>query len=133
MTVVLDSQALVLLAAHDRTLQHIIAAAVAERARVVVPAVVLAETMTGKLSDAAMWHLLNRLAVLDVTARIAARAGAMRERGAKTRAKKRDLTVDAIVAACAQTVAPSTIITTDPSDLAMLVDTKHVQVVSCSG
>ena len=58
----------------------------------------------------------------------AMRAGALRTRAEKVRRKKRDLTVDAIVAATAVELAPSVVITADRSDLELLVDGFDVKV-----
>jgi hypothetical protein len=44
------------------------------------------------------------------------------------RRKKRDLTVDAIVAATAVELAPSVVITGDASDLALLLDGFDVKI-----
>jgi predicted nucleic acid-binding protein len=88
--------------------------------RVVVPAVVLAELITGRPADAAIWHAVGRLVIQDITAPIAAAAGRLRERASAARLKKRDLTVDALVAATAASFAPSVLLTGDPADFALL-------------
>lgn len=56
------------------------------------------------------------------------RAGALRARADSGRRKKRDLTVDAIVAATAAELAPSVVITADKPDLELLVDGYDVKV-----
>lgn len=128
MTVVLDSEPLSLLARQDAGMQAVVTAARALRQRVVVPAVVLAEVMTGRPTDAAVWHTVSRLVVVDVTAALASRAGALRSQAGAVRAKKRDLTLDAIVAAVAESLAPATILTGDPADFALLTANTAVRV-----
>jgi predicted nucleic acid-binding protein len=132
-TVVLDSAALTALVQHDRGLHALLTAVRAEGQRVVIPTVILAETMTGKASDAALWHAVNRLPVQDATTAIAARAGALRERAEATRPKKRDLTIDALVAATAEAHAPAVVVTADTMDLARLTASADVRVASLDG
>ena len=89
--------------------------AAAQRAdhRVLIPAVILAEVATGAPSDAAIWQILGTIPTVDLPQSVAMRAGALRTRAEKVRRKKRDLTVDAIVAATAVELAPSVVITAD--------------------
>jgi predicted nucleic acid-binding protein len=115
--VVLDSEALSAAAQGDLGIQALLLAALTEDSRVILPAVVLAETMTGKADDAARWRVVGKITVVDTTARLAARAGALRDKAAPSRRKKRDLTIDAIVAATAESVSPAIIVTADPGDL----------------
>lgn len=98
--------------------------------RVVVPSLVLAEVMTGKTTDAAVWNVVKRLPLVSIDARIAARAGALRERAESVRRKKRDLTVDAVVASVAVEVAPAVVVTADPKDLEALLVGHDVRVSS---
>lgn len=128
-TVVLDSGGLSGAATHDPGLHALLTAAVRLGSRVVVPAVVLAETISGRRSDAAVWHTVNRLVVEDLTRDVAAEAGALRERAEGVRAKKKDLTVDALVAATARRHAPSLVVTSDPGDLRLLCDGADVVVL----
>lgn len=101
--------------------ERLAAAQVADH-RVLIPTVVLAEVATGMPSDAAIGHVLGRIATVDLPPIVSMRAGALRERVDSTRRKKRDLTVDAIVAATAVEMAPSVVITADRRDLQLLVD-----------
>ena len=96
--------------------------------RVMIPAVVLAEVATGAPADAAIWHVLGKIPTVDLHPSLAMRAGALRTRAGKARRKKRDLTVDAIVAATAVELAPSVVITADKSDLELLVDGFDVKI-----
>jgi len=46
--------------------------------RVVTPAVVIAEVISGNADDDRVWHVLRRVPVVDVGAAISARAGELR-------------------------------------------------------
>ena len=96
--------------------------------RVLIPAVVLAEVAAGTASDAAIWHVLAKIRTLDLPQGVAMRAGALRTRAERVRRKKRDHTVDAIVAATAVELAPSVVLTSDTSDLELLVEGFDVKV-----
>jgi predicted nucleic acid-binding protein len=130
---VLDSEAVSLLARRDVRLLPALAAAQGGDRRVLVPAIVLAELMTGRSDDAAARHVVNRLVVVDITGEIAARAGVLRERAEAVRSKKRDLTVDAIVAAVAADCAPSVLVTGDPGDMRLLTSGSDVTTVTPDG
>jgi predicted nucleic acid-binding protein len=119
-TFVLDAEAVSALVRRTARIQTVLDTALTRRSHIIVPAVVLAEVMTGAPSDAAYWQVLKRLAVVDTTARIAARAGALREAAQAVRRKKRDLTIDAIVAATAAEHTPAIVVTGDPADLKLL-------------
>jgi hypothetical protein len=69
------------------------------------------------------------LSTADLTPRVAARAGALRQRAGLTRAKKRDLTVDAMVAATAEEHTPAVILTGDPADMVLLTADLDVRVI----
>jgi predicted nucleic acid-binding protein len=127
-TVVLDSEAVSALAARRPDMTARMVAAARGDHRVVVPAVVLTEVMTGGAGDAAVWHVAGRLPVVDIDARLAASGGALRARAGVGRRKKRDLTVDAIVAAVAARTAPSVVLTADPGDFTLLLDGHDVTV-----
>jgi predicted nucleic acid-binding protein len=127
-SIILDSEGLSRAAAHDPGLHVFLTAAARQGHRVIVPAVVLAEVVTGRPADARLWHIVNRLVVDDLTREVAAEAGALRERAQAVRAKKRDLTVDALVAATARRHAPSVVLTADTDDLELLCDGADVRV-----
>jgi predicted nucleic acid-binding protein len=99
------------------------------RATLIVPSVILAEVMTGKASDAAIWRVVNQLTTVDVNTRIAGRAGAIREKAQGARAKKRDLSVDAMVAATAENANASMLITCDVNDMTLLTADSGIRVV----
>lgn len=125
---ILDSEAVSALAEQRKGMGERLAAAQQADHRVLIPAAVLAEVATGAPSDAAIWHVLGKIPTLDLPQGVAMRAGALRARAEKVRGKKRDLTVDAIVAATAVDLAPSVVITADKSDLALLVGGFDVKV-----
>ena len=125
---ILDSEAVSALAQKRKGMAERLAAAQQADHRVLVPAVVLAEVATGAPTDAAIWHVLGRIPTLDLPEGVAMRAGALRARAERVRRKKRDLTVDAIVAATAVELAPSVVLTADTSDVELLVDGFDVKV-----
>lgn len=98
---ILDSEAVSALAEQRKGMAERLAAARQADHRVLIPTVVLAEVATGAPSDAAIWHVVGRVPTVDLTQGVAMRAGALRDRAERIRRKKRDLTVDAIVAAIA--------------------------------
>jgi predicted nucleic acid-binding protein len=109
---------------------ELLEAALRNDQRVVVPSLILTELMTGSLRDAAIWHVVRRLPVIDIDARIAARAGALREQATAARRKKRDLTVDSVVASVAAMVAPAAVVTADPEDFRLLAAGLDITVVA---
>ena len=128
--IVLDSEAVSALAQKRRGMAERVAAALRGDHRVVIPSVVLAEVMTGAASDAPIWSVRKRIPVVDVDTRVAARAGELRERATRERRKKRDLTVDAIVASVAIGIAPAVVLTGDSGDFEILTAGTDVVVTS---
>lgn len=129
-TVVLDTEAVAAASRNEPAMRARLAAARRNEQRVVVPAVVLAELITGKPADARVWRILGRLPIVDITGAIAAQAGALREQAQSVRRKKRDLTVDAVVAAVATSLQPSVVVTADTNDLRLLTVGHDVRVLS---
>lgn len=125
---ILDTEAVSALAEKRKGMAERLAAAQQADHRVLIPVVVLAEVATGAPSDASIWHVLGKIPTLDLPQGVAMRAGALRSRAERVRRKKRDLTVDAIVAATAVELAPSVVITADKSDLELLLDGVDVRV-----
>ncbi len=125
---VLDSEALSALARKAPGMAELLEAARRQDQRVIAPTVVLAEVMTGTARDAAVWNAVKRLPLIDLEPRMAARAGALRQ-SATRRRKKRDLTVDAMVAAVAVECAPAVVVTADPDDFRLLLDGHDVTVL----
>lgn len=129
---ILDTEAVSALATKRKGMAERLAAAQQADHRVLIPAVVLAEVAAGAPSDASIWHVLGKIPTLDLPQGVAMRAGALRSRAERVRRKKRDLTVDAIVAATAVELAPSVVITADKSDLELLLDGSDVKVSEVS-
>ncbi|WP_051988593.1 type II toxin-antitoxin system VapC family toxin [Kineosphaera limosa] len=127
-TVVLDSEALAAAARKAAGMAELLEAARRADQRVIVPTVVLAEVMTGADRDAAVWHVVKRLPLVDLPPRTAARAGALRQAAVRRR-KKRDLTVDAMIAAVAVERAPAVVVTADPDDFELLLEGHDVTVL----
>jgi predicted nucleic acid-binding protein len=129
MILVLDAKAVSDLIDGGTTVERV-AAARANGHRVVIPTVALAELATGKASDAQLWHVIKRIPCEDSTPPSAMRAGALRQRAEAARRKKRDLTIDALVASLALDHAPAIILTTDADDMRLLVADSDVNVLS---
>lgn len=117
-TVVLDAGAVIALACGDRRVRALLDAAQRRGAAVVVPASVLAETVRGNgPRDAAVNLVVNRLAPHPVVDdRLARAAGALMGRSGSGDA------MDALVAAETARQAPAIVLTSDPGDLARLLD-----------
>lgn len=118
---ILDSEAVSALAEKRMGMAERLAAAQEADHRVMIPTVVLAEVATGSRKDAAIRHVLSNIPTVDLLPSVSMRAGALRARADRVRRKKRDLTVDAIIAATAVELAPSVVITADKADLELLV------------
>jgi predicted nucleic acid-binding protein len=128
MILVLDTAAVSDLIAGGPTVERV-AAASADGHRTIIPTVVLAELATGKATDAELWRVLKRIPCEDSTPHSAMRAGALRERAEAVRRKKRDLTVDALVASLAVDFAPAILTTIDTEDMRLLTVGADVKVV----
>lgn len=125
---ILDSEAVSALAEQRKGMAERLAAAREADHRVLIPTVVLAEVATGAPTDAAIWHVLGRIPTVDLPQRVSMFAGTLRARADSMRRKKRDLTVDVIVAATAVELAPAVVITADKPDLELLPDGFEVKV-----
>jgi predicted nucleic acid-binding protein len=116
---VLDSEAISALA-HGRSARRdrVDALIKSRRYTVVTVAAVLAEVIRGRAADAAVHRVLNSygVAVFDVTARVAERAGALL--GAVRSGS--ELAVDAFVVAAVDVAGGGLIATVDADDLARL-------------
>jgi len=116
-TLVLDSEGLSKAAGFDERTAAFIKTALLEQARVVVPAVVLAEVLRGGSRDASVHHVLKHFEVAVVTGDVGRSAGELLgEVGGNN-------TIDAIVAAVARSASgPVVLLTSDVEDLARLTD-----------
>ena len=127
-TLVFDAEALSALARSEKGMAEKLTAALRNDHRVVVPSIVLAEVMNGSAADAAVWNVVKRIPVVNIDTQIAGRAGGLRTKAHAVRRKPRDLTVDAVIASVAIQTVPSVVLTSDPDDLALLVDGHDVVV-----
>lgn len=102
---------------------------VEDGADVAIPAIVLAEAVTGRSADAVVNRVVARFGTVTTSEAFARRAGALRHRLPKSR-RARASAVDAVVAAHAVLGALSTVVfTTDVEDLTSLLSGhRHVRV-----
>jgi hypothetical protein len=95
----------------------------------IVPTVVLAETITGQASDAIANHAIRRLGTTITPESVARRAGHLRYNVARSSARRLPSGIDAIVAAHAVEAGNAVVFTTDPADLRrLLVGHRHIRV-----
>ena len=112
---ILDSGAVIALAALDVRARAFVARAVKERTTLIIPAVVIAETTRGTARDAAVNRVINQVDEISlVTEAVARQAGRLL---ATTGGNP---TVDALIAAEA-VLGNAAILTGDPDDLSALV------------
>jgi len=116
-TLVLDSEGLSKAAGFDERTAAFIKTALLEQARVVVPAVTLAEVLRGGPRDASVHRVLKNFEVAVVTGEVGRAAGELLgEMGGKN-------AIDAIVAAVARSASgPVVLLTSDVDDLMRLTD-----------
>ena len=111
--IVLDSGALSALAERSSRARLILGIALKKGAPLVVPAVVLAESLTATSRDANTNVALSSTTIIDIDERLARSAADLRHK----RRLRRAGTIDAIVVACADRHQGSTILTSDAKDL----------------
>lgn len=111
--IILDSGALTALADFNEAIRSYLLRELRAGADILIPAVVLVESVTGTNLDANLNRLARPYSVRVIDEQIARAAGqlrhACRRRGAGT--------IDAIVVAIADAVANSFVVTTDPDDI----------------
>jgi predicted nucleic acid-binding protein len=120
---------LVTFVSKDRRITAELARIFQESWNIVVPSVVLAEVLTGQPRDAPIYQALKKISVVDCNTDIATLAGKLRYSAETKRRKKRELTIDAIVAATAVSLKPSSIITTDTKDLSLLTSPHQIKII----
>lgn len=128
-SLLLDSEALSAFAAGRSSMQAW--ATVARRTDSVLYAstLTLTEVTDGTARDAQVHRAVNAVRLESVTEQVGFRAGSLRVRAVVTRRKARDLTVDAVVAATALVLpGPTIVLTSDQSDLGLLLDGTAVRV-----
>lgn len=119
-TLVLDSDGLVKLASGDNRARAFLATARERDARVVVSAITLTEVLRGGPRDAPVHRVLSRIVVLPVSPEIGRQAG---ELLGATGLPGHRCAIDAVVAATAlELPRPLVLLTSDPDDLAILVE-----------
>ena len=128
-SILLDAEPLSLLARGSRSMQPW--AEVARRTDAVLHAstLTLTEVADGSARDAAVRRVAKAVRLEPVSEAIGYRAGQLRGHGASFRRKKRDMTVDAVVAATALLLpGPVLLLTSDPDDLRLLLGDSGVSV-----
>lgn len=94
----------------------------------VVPTVTLAETVTGRPTDAPVNHVVARIGTVDTSQAVARLAGRLRFAARRDRRGKPPGGIDAMVAAHAAEAGAGVVFTTDPDDLGRLL-ADHPRVV----
>lgn len=126
MTVVLDSEGLAKAVLRDRELTAWLAAARAEDERVITSAATLVEVIHPRINRPSFERVISRVSVEPVTVEIAKYAGVLLEQAGLHGHK---YAIDAMLAATALLArGPTTVLTSDPDDIAMLCG-KRVHVV----
>jgi len=121
MTVVLDSGAFIAVERNDKALKALLTAARDESTTVVVPATVVAETWRGSARDAKTARLLK---ATDECVPLT--FAAARETGELLAKSRKATLVDANVVSIAIARRPSTIVTSDPGDIARLLQDAQI-------
>ena len=122
---ILDSGAIIALAAGNARARRFVQRAVRERILAVIPAVVIAETTRGGARDAAVNRVIKAVdEVALVTEAVAREAGRL-----LARARVANATIDALVVATAARREPTIILTGDVDDIrALAAGYPHVRV-----
>lgn len=129
-SIILDSEALSLVAADAASARAWMAVAVRTDSVLYASAATLAEVTDGSGRDALIRRATAFVRIEPVTADTGFQAGRLRAAAKNSRKKARDLTVDAIVAATALALpTPVVVVTSDPGDLELLLATTTVKVM----
>jgi predicted nucleic acid-binding protein len=119
-TLVLDSEGLMKLAAGNSLARAYVDSARLRRARVVLSAITLTETLRGGTRDVPLHRVLSKVTVMPVTAEIARQGGELL--GVAGLSGHR-CAIDAVVAATAREMErPVVLLTSDPDDMNRLID-----------
>lgn len=128
-SILLDAEALSALAADERRMQAWATVAHRTDSTLHTSTLTLAEATDGSPRDANVRRVSKAIRLEPVNEAIGYRAGRLRSAAASARRKPRDLTVDAVVAATALTLAePVVVLTADPGDLRLLLASTDVTV-----
>jgi len=120
---ILDSGAVVALAGHDLRARAVLAAAWEAGAQVVIPSIVLAETLGGSARDAPVNQVITSVGEVA-----GADAAVGRLAGTLLGTTHSGATVDAVIVASAVALGGGVLLTGDPGDLRPLAD-GHPEVV----
>ena len=121
-SILLDAEALSALARDDRSMQAWATFAKRSDSVIYASSLTLAEVTDGTARDVAARRAAKAVRLVDVGPEIGYRAGQLRASAAASRRKRRDLTVDAVVAATALALpTPAVVLTSDPEDLRLLL------------
>ena len=112
---ILDSGAVIALARNDQRARATLAAAWETGVEVVIPSVVVAETVRGSARDASVNRLIKSVGEVTVASEETARIA-----GALLGAARSSSTVDALVVASAIELGGGVVLTSDPDDLGPL-------------
>jgi predicted nucleic acid-binding protein len=128
-SILLDSEALSALAADDQRMQPWVVFTRRTDSTLHASTVTLPEVTDGSSRDANVVRVAKAVRLQEVTPGIGYHAGSLRAAASSSRRKVRDLTVDAVVAATALTLpGPVVLLTSDDSDLSLLLDGTPVRV-----
>jgi hypothetical protein len=95
----------------------------------VTPTAVLAETITGRPTDAPANQVIGRIGTTVTDGLLARQAGALRRAAAETAGRRVPSGIDAIVAAHATDAGAGVVFTTDPADIRrLLAPTPRIRV-----
>lgn len=129
-SILLDSEALALIAADAASAQAWTAVALRTDSVLYASAATLAEVTDGSGRDALIRRACAFVRIVPVVADIGFQAGRLRAAATTSRRKPRDLTVGSIVAATALALpSPTVVVTSDPTDLDLLLSGTPVKVL----
>ena len=128
-SILLDAEALSALARDDRRLQAWATFAKRSDSVIYVSCLTLAEASDGTAREVAVRRAVKAVRLVDVGPDLGFRAGQLRATASASRRKRRDLTVDAVVAATALALpTPVVVLTSDPEDLGLLLAGHDVRI-----
>jgi predicted nucleic acid-binding protein len=124
-SLVLDSEGLWSLSRSDKNAQAAVQASWNAGVSVVVPSVVLAETLFGDQRDAPVDRVIKKLAVFSVDEEVARVAAGLKRLSAVSGVAS---TIDAIVVAVSVFLGGGAILTSDPDDIRRLADAQSLRI-----
>lgn len=118
-SVVLDSEGLWAVARNTEDARAVIDLAIRGGSLVIVPSIVLAETLTGGPQDAPVNQVLSKVTVVSITEDLARDAALLKRKSGMTGVEH---TIDAIVVAVSASQGGGVVLTSDPGDIKQLAD-----------